>query len=163
MLIHGSRYDYSLVTYTGCTNKIKIICKKHGVFEQAPSNHLSSCGCPLCNKSTGEIQVEDHLKKNKIDYITQYSFRGCKNKLLLHFDFYLPQYNLCIEYDGKQHFKPYPLITDKGKALRILEATQKNDAIKNDFCKRNKIKLIRIPFTLKKNIIKILNDNLKIL
>lgn len=32
--IHGNKYDYSLVEYTNCKTKVKIICKKHGVFEQ---------------------------------------------------------------------------------------------------------------------------------
>lgn len=48
--VHGNRYDYSLVEYTGSFDKIKIICSKHGIFEQTPSNHKSGRGCPLCGK-----------------------------------------------------------------------------------------------------------------
>lgn len=47
--VHGDRYDYSLVKYISSHDKVKIICKIHGVFEQEPNNHLRGCGCPLCN------------------------------------------------------------------------------------------------------------------
>ena len=46
--IHGDKYDYSLVDYKGCQTKVKIICKQHGVFEQAPNSHLQGSGCPFC-------------------------------------------------------------------------------------------------------------------
>lgn len=45
---HGLRYDYSLVEYINSHSKIKIICRKHGEFEQEPSNHLNGHGCPKC-------------------------------------------------------------------------------------------------------------------
>ncbi len=51
--IRGNLYDYSLVDYRGTHNKIKIICRLHGPFEQTPNNHLSKKqGCPLCKKKT---------------------------------------------------------------------------------------------------------------
>lgn len=58
---HNSFYDYSLVEYN--TAKIKITCKKHGVFEQSPTNHLSGQGCIKCNisKSRPEIKWLDML------------------------------------------------------------------------------------------------------
>lgn len=46
--IHGEKYDYRLVEYTKSDDKVKIICSKHGVFEQDPSMHLSGQGCPYC-------------------------------------------------------------------------------------------------------------------
>jgi hypothetical protein len=46
--VHGLTYDYSLVKYTNFKTKIKIICRKHGIFEQDPSNHLEGNGCPSC-------------------------------------------------------------------------------------------------------------------
>ena len=47
-LIHGDKYDYSLVNYTGIFNKVKIICPIHGEFEQSPNNHLGNMGCKKC-------------------------------------------------------------------------------------------------------------------
>jgi len=46
---HDFRYDYSLVEYKGSIDKIKIICKKHGVFEQKASKHLVGDGCSSCS------------------------------------------------------------------------------------------------------------------
>lgn len=46
--IHGDCYDYSLVDYERSNKKVKIICKKHGLFEQTPSNHLMGKRCSLC-------------------------------------------------------------------------------------------------------------------
>ena len=47
-LIHGAKFDYSLVDYKNARIKVKIICPIHGVFEQTPNNHLSRRGCPKC-------------------------------------------------------------------------------------------------------------------
>lgn len=46
--IHKNLYDYSLVDYKNRDDKVKIICKKHGIFEQAPRSHLAGYGCPKC-------------------------------------------------------------------------------------------------------------------
>lgn len=46
--VHGNTYDYSLVEYSKCHIKVKIICPKHGIFEQNPSEHLAGNGCPYC-------------------------------------------------------------------------------------------------------------------
>lgn len=46
--IHGDRYDYSLVSYNGISQKIKILCQIHGVFKQEPGVHLKGHGCPQC-------------------------------------------------------------------------------------------------------------------
>lgn len=47
--VHGDTYVYSLFTeYTGSKDKIKIICKEHGIFEQSPNHHSQGRGCPQC-------------------------------------------------------------------------------------------------------------------
>lgn len=46
--VHGDRYDYSLVEYSGNKNKVRIICEKHGVFEQMPTDHIRGMGCRQC-------------------------------------------------------------------------------------------------------------------
>ena len=58
------------------------------------------------------------------------------------FDFYLPDYNICIEYDGEEHFQPVEFFGGEEKFQRRIE----NDEIKNNYCKNNNIKLIRIPY-----------------
>ncbi|MCK9415296.1 DUF723 domain-containing protein [Candidatus Dojkabacteria bacterium] len=79
--IHGNKYDYSLVEYTGALNKVKIICPKHGIFEQLPNNHISKkYGCPYCNESHGEKEIMLYLEQKKIKYERQKTFNGCKDK-----------------------------------------------------------------------------------
>ena len=140
--IYRDKYDYSLVDYTLCTNKIKIICKKHGEFEISPTNHLSGKGCPICNQSKGENLIMNFLSDNNIKYIPQKTFEGCKNKKLLPFDFYLPDYNLCIEYDGVQHFETNIRFGGDEEFIKRIN----NDKIKTDFCENNNIKLLRIKY-----------------
>lgn len=59
---YGDLYDYSLVNYSGMDTKIKIICKKHGVFEQTPHNHLKY-GCKFCGV---EKQVSQRTGNTKL-------------------------------------------------------------------------------------------------
>jgi len=54
-LKHGDKYDYSLVDYKKSNTKVSIICKKHGIFEQTPSSHLSGSGCPDCSVENTSI------------------------------------------------------------------------------------------------------------
>lgn len=65
--IHGDQYDYSLVEYTGSSKKVKIICPKHGVFEQVSNNHVSlKQGCPKC---AGNHKLNSNSFKNKANKI----------------------------------------------------------------------------------------------
>lgn len=82
-----------------------------------------------------------------IDFIAEYSFPDCINpntNAKLKFDFYLPDYNCCIEYDGEQHYKGWRKGYDPKTSL---EQVQFRDEIKNKYCKDNHIRLIRIPYT----------------
>lgn len=78
------------------------------------------------------------------------TFDDCRDINLLPFDFYLPDYNLCIEYDGIHHFE----INEYFGGVDRLKYTKKHDKIKNIYCKLNNIKLIRISY--KDDIIKTL-------
>ena len=46
--VHGNKYDYSQVIYKIAASKVRIVCPKHGAFEQTPSGHLGGAGCSLC-------------------------------------------------------------------------------------------------------------------
>ncbi len=147
--IHGDKYDYSLVDYKNNSTKIKIICLEHGEFTQTPDAHLNQKqGCPHCRESKGEKEINNFLKKNNIFFTKQKTFDKCINPKTgrkLRFDFYLPNHNLCIEYDGMQHFKPIKKFGGEiGYNLTIYR-----DSIKNEFCKKNEIKLLRIKFNEK--------------
>lgn len=151
--IHNNKYDYLLVKYKNIKTKIKIICPIHGIFEQIPDNHTKGHGCPICKESKGEIKIRNILEDNNIKFDSQKMFDGCQNIKPLSFDFYLLDYNTCIEFDGRQHYKSIEFF---GGEKRLLEQ-QKRDKIKTNFCKNNKINLIRIKYN--ENI----NDKLQFL
>ncbi len=154
--IHNNVYDYSLVDYKNSKTNVKIICMTHGIFTQIPNNHTSQKnGCPTCNNSKSEVIIENILIHENIKYIREYSFDECKNILKLPFDFYLPECNIIIEYDGKHH---YEIIEHWGGKQRLLE-TIYNDNIKNNFCHNKNITLFRITYKddIHKEIHKIIN------
>ena len=76
---------------------------------------------------------------------------------MLPFDFYLPEYNICIEYDGEHHFRPIEMWGGYEKFI----INQENDEIKNEYCKNHNITLLRLPYTCSKEDIK--NEILNIL
>ena len=134
-----------MIEYQGNKKKIKIICPTHGAFLQSPSHHMMGSGCPNCNESKGEKLISEILKEKSVTFVRQKRFDECKNKAVLPFDFYLPDYNTCIEFDGDQHFHPWRM-KDLEVALLKLSKIQKNDEIKTAFCQANNIQLIRIKF-----------------
>ncbi len=140
--IHKDLYDYSLVEYTTNNKKVKIICKKHGVFEARANNHISKLkrGCTNCRTSKNEILISNLLKNKNIDFISQKYFEKCKYIKKLYFDFYLPKYNICIEYDGKQHYEN--IYNSNQEFIKI----QLRDNIKDTYCKDNNISLLRIRY-----------------
>lgn len=101
----------------------------------------ASCGCIL---SKGEEKIKIILQDLGIKYQVQKTFEDCVNPKTgakLKFDFYLLDYNCCIEYDGEQHFKKTFYSKDN------LKSRQERDAIKDKYCKDKNIKLIRIKYT----------------
>ena len=157
-LVHENKYNYDNVVYKNNRIKIKIICPIHNLFEQTPISHMNGSGCPKCKCSKGEKKVENFLIKENIKFIQQKKFNDCigiSNKLP--FDFYLQEYNICIEYDGAQHFTPFRYNED---CINKLKQLQKNDQIKTTYCLNNNIKLIRIPYWDFKNIEEILGKRI---
>lgn len=106
-----------------------------------------SCGCR--ENSQWEEFIDSYLKSLNIDFEREKRFNDCRNiqgSDMLPFDFYIPLYNLIIEYDGQHHFEPIPYWGGEEK----FQITQRNDNIKNNYCLSHNISLLRIPYTLKK-------------
>lgn len=99
-IVHGGKYDYSLVKYKNVGTKIDIICPKHGVFSQIAANHLMGQGCPLCFKEKSNVERE------VFEFITE--LVGEKNimandrKMLdgKEIDIFLPKYGIGFEVNG---------------------------------------------------------------
>ena len=100
--------DYELVSeYKGMSHKVFIRHKKCGfIWGITPSNLKQGKGCPKCNKvmSKGEQVIKRWLEKNNIKYIWQYPLNV--NERHYKIDFYLPDLDLYIEYNGEQHYMP---------------------------------------------------------
>lgn len=111
--------------------------------------HTTSCGC--ASRSIGEENIERLLQENNITYAKEYSFNDLKNKGKLRFDFAIftnNQLSHLIEFDGRQHNNDY--IPWNGN--ETLAERQYRDKLKDEYCKNNKIKLIRIPYEKRDNI-----------
>lgn len=156
--LHGNRYDYSLVDYQGETQKIKIICRKHGLFMQRVIFHLKRCGCPICKNSKGECSIRLWLKENNYEFIQGKKFAECKAKRSLPFDFYLPKEDICIEYDGEFHYKAFDKSINGAIKFKMI---RRHDRIKDQFCKENVIPLIRIPYWKREKINEILDNKVR--
>jgi hypothetical protein len=71
-LKHGNKYDYSKVNYIGVYEKVIIICKKHGEFEQIAHDHYKA-GCNKCG-GTYKSNTEEFIKKAKLKHGDKYDY-----------------------------------------------------------------------------------------
>lgn len=145
---HDFAYDYSLTKYIGIHSKVIVICSKHGEFSTEPSLHIQRTGCPKCSSSSGERLIRKILKKHNVKFNEQQTFPDCRNKYPLKFDFFLPNHNLLIEYDGKHHFEL--IYRSKNDTEEIVqqrhEVVKLHDKIKNEYALRNNMKLLRVKY-----------------
>lgn len=114
--------------------------------------------------SKNEMKIGKILQKLKYEYVPQINFSDCVDVGLLKFDFGVKKDGklLClIEYDGEQHYMPVKFghMSDE-EVQEKLNDTQRRDNIKNEYCKKNNIPLLRIPYWEKKNIKKIITEYL---
>lgn len=150
--------------YINSQSMIRCRCKIHKIeWDSQTWNILHGLsGCPICNASMGENLVASILESLSIKYIRQHSFDDCIYKQKLRFDFYLPDYNICIEYQGEQHYFP---VNFKGKGntdyLSEYENNLIRDNIKRDYCNKNNILLIEIPYWDKDNSYNIITQYIK--
>lgn len=140
--LHSDKYDYSKIDYKDAHTKVDIVCPKHGIFNMSYNSHVTKgYGCPKCIESSGESYIVNFLLKNNIVFEYQKKFIDCKYKKVLVFDFFLPDKNLIIEYDGRHHFMP---IWGGDEGFNIIK---KRDEIKNNYCIDNNISIIRIKYS----------------
>lgn len=144
--IFNNKYDYSLfLSYHNKKDIIQVICPKHGAWEVSVSNHLfRHSGCPMCKRSLGEERIAKFLEDNNIEYVEQYRVKNesllCINKYML-IDFFLPKYNLAIEYNGIQHYKESPIFD-----TRNLLQQQERDFSVIQYCQNHAIDFLEISY-----------------
>jgi hypothetical protein len=143
-IIHNNKYDYSkFISFKKQTDKIEIICPIHKSFFRSIYSHkIKKQGCPHCRDSKGELKIVEFLSSNNINYTRNKSFDDCVYIQKLKFDFYLYEYNTCIEFDGEQHFRPVSIFGGDDQFI----INKIRDNIKNEYCKNKNINLIRIKY-----------------
>lgn len=146
-----------LSDYGGRTKKVQIVCNKcqKTDFRWASTLLSTVIRCKYCSDtvSTGELLIQQYLDDKRISYIYQYQV-NINNSIHI-FDFYLPELNSIIEFNGKQHYEAVPFFGGEPK----FEKTVERDLIKEQYCKEKKIKLITIKYN--ENINDFLNMSLK--
>lgn len=129
-------------TYKGNRSMLKIRCSCGRSFEVTTTHFLN--GKYKCNKCRGvqsELSsiVEQWLKTHNIEYQMEKRFDDCKNKRIMPFDYFIPNIG-CIEVDGQLHYKA------RGDNKNNLLQVQANDKIKTEYCRKNNIPLLRLPY-----------------
>lgn len=149
--------------YNGASKRILVQCNVcNNKWEPVASSLLSGFGCPYCNRSTYEIEIDKLLKQYNISFISQYTFdelRGKKN-VRLSYDFYLPDYKLLIEFQGQFHDNSLLSLQSKNelKRRKELDCIKKDYAIQHGF---NYCEIWYYEFDRVEEIILNIIDNLK--
>lgn len=104
--------------------------------DSKPYRQLRKCA----EKSAAEKRIAAFLAENRIRFISEHWFHSCYNRKtnqILYFDFFLPDYNAVIEFDGIHHYKPV-----YGEAQ--FRRTKENDQIKTAYCISRRFPILRI-------------------
>ena len=140
--------------YKNYVSKLTIKCERGHVYTTTYSTIKRYGHCKYCYGYKGEKRIIEYLNSNNVKVESQKTFKDCRDNKPLPFDFYLPNYNICIEYDGEQHYD----IKHSFSGENSFWNTVVHDAIKNAYCEDNNIKLIRIPYWEYDNIENILKE-----
>lgn len=138
-IVWGNKYDLSAIKYINARTKITPICRIHGAFKTRFSDFEKLHGCPLCNESRLENEIDKFLNDNFLTFYREYKTEWLKNGVgVLKLDFYLPDYNIAIECQGKQHYTEKSKYGKNGEFINI----QNRDNAKFDLCEKHSIKLL---------------------
>lgn len=140
---HGDKYDYSKVEYVNSSTKVCIICPEHGEFWQTPSKHLVKHGCLACKYSHLENDIYQLLKKENINFIYEWHNKAIEKKSV---DFFLPDYNIAIECQGRQHFIPINFFGGNNSLNKVIQRDE------NKYDELTSIGIKVIYYTKEKNI-----------
>ena len=145
--------EYEIINYKSLRQPIVVKHKCGYSFSMKAKDFLISKGCPKCfkTKSKGEIKIEHFLIENNIIFKEQYRL---KDNPKLSYDFFLPDYNILIEYQGEQHY--FPIEWFGGE--KAFEKQQFNDKEKENIAKNNNLLLIKISYENYDNLDNLLYD-----
>jgi very-short-patch-repair endonuclease len=146
--------SYEIIDFKNYSKTHDDVLMKHktcGLEYKISPNEFIYTGrrCSVCNtylpgsKSSGENKISSWLKKYNFDYIEQVEFDDLVYTNKLKLDFLLKDFNIAIEYDGKQHFQA---IGSSERALLEFEKQKERDNTKDQWCEKHSIKMIRISY-----------------
>jgi len=147
--IHNNKYSYDNFIYINAKTKGHITCHEHGDFDQIPNSHLGGAGCPKCNASQGELALETIFDKYKIIAKSEWKFPD--EKYRYEYDFYLPDYNILIEFHGIQHFEFTPYFHE---TYEIFKQRQEDDIFKKSLAWDKQIPLLEFNYLQLKHMSK---------
>ena len=154
--LNPDEYENSSV----CNLKIKCRCGNAYITSLSSYIHYNVTKCPKCSnsESKAETTIKTFLINHDILFKQESGFDDCRDINRLPFDFYLPELNVCIEFNGKQHYEIVEYFGgEKGFITR-----QRHDKIKDEYCRLNNIKLVVIPYWEENNINNILIKQLNL-
>ena len=152
--VHGDKYNYKQTIYVRSNKKVCVICSTHGSFYITPNNHLRGKGCPKCKESILERTTRVYLEEQNINYVYEKRFEWLGKQSI---DFYLPDYNIAIECQGEQHFKPISFgCQDMKKVMERYKHIQYLDKNKLVLCQQHNIPIFYINYN--DNLINKLNE-----
>ena len=145
--------------------EFRCLCGRTFVTTWEIVSYYGKTRCDLCSHqtSTGEREIIKWLDAHGFKYEREKMFEGCGGRYRRYrFDFYLPDKNTCIEFDGKQHFIAvnFDGKTDDETLRRVLWDTQCRDLVKDIYCDEHGIDIIRIRYDEESKIPEILSDKL---
>ena len=118
-----------------------------GIFYQALRTHLDGSGCSECSQSLGARRVSHWLTEHEIYYELEAPIPAGKKGLPLRADFFLPEHNMYIEYDGEQHFKPIAFFgMDEKTSISVFNEQKERDLAKENWILGKGFELLRIRF-----------------
>jgi hypothetical protein len=149
--LHGSVYDYSRVQMRNMRTPVTIICPFHGPFEQIPAVHLGGSGCKACRNPVGNLKIGRALKQQGVDFKEEFPISDEGWPMPLRLDFALfkdGKLTAAIEYHGEQHYRPVSWSGGgEDAAQQEFGRIRDRDERKRDWCNRNSVTLLEIPYT----------------
>lgn len=142
--------------------KFQVRCSNGHIWETSASVYFyKKSRCPICCESRGEKRISLYLNNKQIRFEPQKKFDTCRNKKPLPFDFYLPDYNTIIEFNGKQHYEIGTRSKSYEKNLREFEQIKIRDAIKKQWAIENGYRFLEIRYDEINDIEAILRKELR--
>lgn len=162
---YGDQFDYSYVLYVDKNTPVLLRCKKHNeLFSILPDTHVRrNGGCPYCKDSVGQTEVRLVLELYRINFVAEYIVPNenpdCRRSHL-RVDFYLPDQNIFIEFNGQQHYEEISHFHSTKDWT--FEDQQIRDQTLRDYCTKHNIHLIEIRYDQMDDIEEILKRELHI-